>query len=236
MAPRHRRYRRHQRQRSRLQTLPHRRQRVRDDAADRLPPGSDRSRLAHGPPNPRLTPLGAGTAIFVGRPGLDAGRQLQMLFGSSTFLGVSLRDRSLSCAEIAVTGGKRIVRRLATFTLPQELSFDKPDALGAALAAFLRQNKFSASRAVVGIPAKWLIALEKEIPPAPEEQGRAMLRLQAERLAVSDSGEMVFDYAGRIESDKPNKVLLVGVLRQRIDQIEKMFEAARIAGAAGASS
>jgi hypothetical protein len=159
-----------------------------------------------------------------------------MILRSSTFLGVSLSDRSLSCAEIAVSGGKRIVRRLAVLTLSDDLSFDKPDAVGAALAAFLRQKKFSASRAVVGIPAKWLIALEKEIPPSAEEQGRAMLRLQAERLGVGDSGEMVFDYAGRIATDQTSKVLLVGVLRTRLDQIEKMLETAGLSVGAVTSS
>jgi hypothetical protein len=159
-----------------------------------------------------------------------------MILRSSHFLGISLGDRSLSCAEVAVSGGKRVVRRLATFALPQDLSLDKPDALGAALGTFLKENKFTASKAVVGIPAKWLIAMEKELPPAPEEQARSMLRLQAERLGVSDSGDMVFDYAGRIVPDQSNKVLLVGLLRQRLDQIEKMFEAADIAVSAVTSS
>jgi hypothetical protein len=159
-----------------------------------------------------------------------------MILRSSTFLGVSLSDRLLSCAEIAVTSGKRVVRKLAAFPLTDDLSFDKPEALGAALSAFLRQKKFTASRAVVGIPAKWLIAQEKEIPPSPEDQGRAMLRLQAERLGVSDSGDMVFDYAGRITTDQPNKVLLVGLLRQRLDQIEKVIESAGLSVGAVTSS
>ena len=159
-----------------------------------------------------------------------------MILRSSNVLGVSLSDRTVSCAEVAVSGGKRVVRRLATFVLPAELSFDKPDALGAALGMFLKQNGFTASRAAVGIPAKWLIAMEKELPPAPENEARSMLRLQAERLAVSDSGEMVFDYAGRIEPNQSNKVLLVGLLRQRLTQIESIFEAARVSVTAVTSS
>jgi len=155
-----------------------------------------------------------------------------MILRSSSYLGISLGDRSLSCAELTVSGGKRVVRRVATFHLPSDFSLDKPDAAGAALAAFLRKNKFSDSRAVVGIPAKWMIAIEKELPPAGEEQSRSMLRLQAERLAVSDSGEMAFDYAGDIVSNRPNKVLLVGVLRQRLDRIEKMCDVAGVGVAA----
>src|SRR5258706_2501396 len=73
-----------------------------------------------------------------------------------------------------------------------------------------------------------MIALEKEIPPSGEEQARAMLRLQAERLVVSESGEMVFDYAGRSDSTRANKVLLVGVKRQRLEQIEDLLDAAGI--------
>jgi hypothetical protein len=159
-----------------------------------------------------------------------------MILRSSNFLGVSLSDRTVSCAEVSVSGGKRVVRRLATFVLPGEVSFDKPDALGAALGAFLKANGFTASRAAVGVPAKWLIAMEKELPPAPEDEARSILRLLAERLGVSDSGDMVFDYAGRIQSNQANKVLLVGVLRQRLTQIETIFEAARVSVAAVTSS
>ena len=129
--------------------------------------------------------------------------------------------RRLSCAELSVSGGKRVVPRLATFIPPGDFSFEKPEAAGAALAAFLRSNKFPDSRAVIGIPAKWMIAVEKELPPAAEEQGRAMLRLQAERLGVSDSGDMVFDYVGDISADQPNKVLLVGLLRHALKPSKK---------------
>src|SRR5438477_5933290 len=159
-----------------------------------------------------------------------------MILRSNNFLGVSLGDRSIACAEVAVNGPRKIVRRMTTFPLTPELSLDKPAALGQALAAFLRQHKFSASRAVVGIPAKWLIALEKEIPPSGEEQARGILLLQAERLAVAESGDMVFDYSGKPDPKAPNKVLLVGCLRQRLDQIEAIFDAAGISVQAITSS
>lgn len=155
---------------------------------------------------------------------------------SSSFLGVCVHDRSIVCAEVSVSGGKRLVRRLATFALPEDVSLDKPAVVGEQFVTFLRQNKFSASRAVVGIPAKWMIALEKEIPPSGEEQARAMLRLQSERLGVSESGEMVFDYAGKSDSVRANKVLLVGVKRQRLEQIEDALDAAGLSVIAITSS
>jgi hypothetical protein len=154
----------------------------------------------------------------------------------SSFLGLSVQDRSIVCAEVSLAGSKRMVRRLASFALADDMSFDKPAGVGEAFITFLRQHKFSASRAVIGIPAKWMIALEKEIPPSGEEQARAMLRLQSERLGVSESGEMVFDYAGKSDSVRANKVLLVGVKRQRLEQIEDMLDAAGISVVAITSS
>jgi hypothetical protein len=151
-----------------------------------------------------------------------------MMGRSSSFLGLAVSDRAIACAEVQVTGGRQSVRRMATFLFTPELSLDKPEATGQALAAFLRQKKFSASRAIVGLPARWLIALEREVPPAGEDQARATLRIQAERLAVSESGELAFDYAGQTSSSSASKVLLVGVPKTKLQRVEKLLDAAGI--------
>lgn len=148
---------------------------------------------------------------------------------SSSFLGVAVADRSVTCAEVSVGGGgeRRTVRRTATFAFPPDATLDAaPDALGQALAAFLRQKRFTASRVVVGVPARWLIAIEKEVPPADEQQARSMLRLQAERLAVAESGEVVFDFAGQTSAAAVSKVLLVGMVRDKLQRVERMMDAA----------
>ena len=146
---------------------------------------------------------------------------------AANFLGVAVADRAVTCAEVSIGhGDRRTVRRTATFTFPPDLNLDSPDALGQAFAAFLRQKKFTASRVVVGVPARWLIAIEKEVPPADDQQARSMLRLQAERLAVAESGDVVFDFAGRTSSSTISKVLLVGMVRDRLHRVEQMMDAA----------
>src|SRR5689334_20941786 len=141
-----------------------------------------------------------------------------MIGRSGSFLGVAVSDHSIACAEVSVAGGgNRAVRRTALFVFPADTSLDTPDTAGQALASFLRQKRFTATRAVVGVPARWLIAVEKEVPPASEDQTRATLRLQAERLAVAEHGEVVFDFAGRPSAMAASKVLLVGMLRQRLE-------------------
>lgn len=151
-----------------------------------------------------------------------------MKLRGSGFLGLALGDRSIICIELSVSGDRRTVRRTATFALPADASFDKPDITGRQLAVFLRQHRFRASRAVVGIPARWLLAAERQVPPSSGDQLASLLRLQAERLSVSESGEMVFDYTGRIDASQGGKVMLVGILREQLERIELLMDTAGI--------
>jgi hypothetical protein len=159
-----------------------------------------------------------------------------MIGRNTNFLGLAIADDAITCAEVALAGDRRSVRRTATFTFAGGLSLEKPEALGQALASFLRQKRFSASRAVVGLPARWLISIDKQLPPAGEAEASAALRLQAERLAASESGELVFDYAGEPNASAATRVLLLGTLRGRLNRIETMVESAGMSVAAVTSS
>jgi hypothetical protein len=139
---------------------------------------------------------------------------------------LAITDRAVTCAEVSVAGARRTVRRTATFVIPTDLSLATPVPLGQALQSFLRQQRFTPTRAVVGIPARWLIAVEKELPPADEAAAHAAMRLQAERLAVSENGELVFEYAGRVDETSASRVLLVGTRQQQLDGITAVCEAA----------
>jgi hypothetical protein len=158
-----------------------------------------------------------------------------MIGRSSSFLGIALSDTGAICAEVAA-GDRGALRRSAAFTFAPEATLDVPEGAGKALGAFLRQHRFGASRVVVGVPARWLIAVEREVPPADEDLARATLRLQAERLAVAESGELVFDYAGKADPAAASKVLLVAMRRERLERIEKMIRAAGLSLAAVTST
>jgi hypothetical protein len=152
-----------------------------------------------------------------------------VIFGGSSILGIAVGERAIACAEIGAHGGRRTVRRLASFAMGPNNAAEKPGELGQQLASFLRRNGFSASRVVVGVPAKWLIAVEKEVPPAGAEEVRAALRLQAERMSgATEGGELIFDYVGELgrSSGTANKVLLVGILRRQLERVQAIAEAA----------
>jgi hypothetical protein len=145
-----------------------------------------------------------------------------MKFGSTSILGLSIGDREITAAQVS----GRNAQKLLHFPIPADASLAQPEALGAQLREALRQHNVSAAKVVVGIPAKWLIAQEKEVPPSDETQAYAMLRLQAERLSVGDAAGMVFDAAGRPDEAKPTRLLIVGALQQQIDRLRRVCEAA----------
>ncbi len=149
-----------------------------------------------------------------------------MIGRASSFLGLAFSELGIACAEVSASGDRRSVRRTAAFAFTAELSLAKPDAAGAALAAFLREKRFAASRVVAGVPARWLIATEKEIPPANEQQARAALQLQAERMGSGDGGEIVFDFAGKPNPQSASRVLLVGLPKSQLERVHRILDVA----------
>ncbi len=150
-----------------------------------------------------------------------------MIGRSSSFLGLAFAaDQTIACAEVSVAGGRATVSHAATFQFPEGASLDAAGAAGQAMAGFLRRKGFSSSRVVVGVPARWMVAFEKDLPPADAHMAQSALRLQAERLAVAENGDMIFDYAGEAQRSAPSKVLLVGMHKPQLEKIRKTLDAA----------
>ncbi len=141
----------------------------------------------------------------------------------SCVLGLAVGERAILCAQAGVNGGAT-VQKLARFELSGD-AWQNVAATGAALRAFLRQHGITATHAAIGLPARWLVAHDREVPPADEAQAGAMLRLQVERLVAADHTDVVFDYAGRPDPAQTTRVLLVGTVRQKLDQVVSLASA-----------
>jgi hypothetical protein len=145
---------------------------------------------------------------------------------SATILGLAVNEHSILCAQVTVDGASRTVRQLGLFVLEEGRSFDAPAAVGEAFAAFLAANHFTATRAVVGVPARWLIAQEKEVPPVGEEEAKTIVRLHAERMGSAEKGALAVDAAGRLGGSAGGSVLVVAMLQKRLDQVHAFGQAA----------
>jgi len=149
---------------------------------------------------------------------------------------MAIGERSIAFAE--VSGGSRqcALSRSAVFQIPKELSLDEPKALGEALKTFLEQNNFSAARVVIGLPARWLLAVEKKLPPSNPATAAEILRMQAERQFPPDNKAMEFDYAGQSNPQQPQNVLLVAATKQHFDRVIELAQSAELKPLAVTSS
>lgn len=152
------------------------------------------------------------------------------LLPKNSFLGIALGDRSIAVAEVAPARGARDrweARRIAEFVLPVPAADGAAAGdTGEALGRFLRENGFTPGRAVIGVPARWLVAREREVPPASPEQAAEVLRMQAERLFSAELGEVSVDYAGAPDPSSSRNVLLIAMPRPQLQRVVKMVEAA----------
>ncbi len=135
-------------------------------------------------------------------------------------------DRGIVCAQVYSSGVDRMVKKIGYFISERPL-LENPDETGRNLKIYLDSHGFTATRAVVGVPAKWTIAQEKDVPPASVEEMKSMLRLAAERLSLAETGGMAVDYAGDLKSGT-NKALLVGILKSQLNKIQTLISAAEL--------
>jgi hypothetical protein len=155
-----------------------------------------------------------------------------MPIGSSVMLGLSIDDRGATCAEVATQGARRSVRRAGRFDFPtsagaQTGALSDPTALGAALKSWLASHGFTASRAVIGVPSKWLTSSERDLPPLNSGDALPMLRLQAEAMSMTAGHDLVVDVAGDpSRGGTGGKTLLVAIMRGQLDRLTQLASAA----------
>jgi hypothetical protein len=150
-------------------------------------------------------------------------------------LGIAIGERSLLAAEV-LAGATPQVTHLAELVFSEGISPASPQELGKALGEFLREHGFTARAAVVGLPARWLVVRQKEVPPADPSTVKEMLRLAAEGEFPSDLKDLVFDFSGEIRGGETKSVLLVATPQKYVDGAVAMCQEARLGAASVTSS
>ncbi len=143
-----------------------------------------------------------------------------------SFLGLAIADDRLHVAEAVHSGGQCTVRRCAMFPFPQGASLDAPAQLGAALGRFLRERNFTATRAVLGIPAGWCVSKSISLPAASPEDVADMVRLRAERAFATESSRLVTDCEPGAWQGRELRLLVAAMLRDRLAGLQSLAQAA----------
>jgi len=151
-------------------------------------------------------------------------------------LGLAVAERAIDAVEVGVVHGRCQMLHAAEFPMPEGDSAPNPALLGKALRQFLRQHHFSASRCVIGLGTKWLIAKEKTLPPTSADLIAGVLAIATEREFASDRKNLVFDYSGPVEAGQGQSVLLVAAPRRNVDHLLATADAAGLTVRAVTSS
>lgn len=149
-------------------------------------------------------------------------------------LGLAFTDSGVMVAEVKANGRARVTAAVSVkFT--SELNLEHPGALGKHLYEVMRRERMSARRAVIGLPARWLMSRLKQVPPVEGEALSEMLRLTADRAFSADGNELLIDYIpptpgtpgnAATAAAKEDGVLLLAALRKRVEQVRQAAEAA----------
>src|ERR1700722_6406040 len=134
-------------------------------------------------------------------------------------LGICIGERALRVAQVTLGGSAGPVARTAEFPYPPGVGLAQPDELGKALAYFLQWHGFTSRRAILGVPAKWLITRSHRMPPADAKTAADVLWLRASEEIPQELGPMVFDFAGEPSVAAPTNLLLAGLQKQRLDRL-----------------
>jgi hypothetical protein len=146
--------------------------------------------------------------------------------GTRLTLGLAIDDTGVVATELSFQAGRVEVRRTGELSWGQELTAESASHLGQRLRQFLREQGFTAKRAVIGLAAKWVLTKEVDAPPAAPEVLASMLSIQAERAFSFNAEELVFDYCGRTSATEKKPVLLLAARRKVVHQIKELAEAA----------
>ena len=145
----------------------------------------------------------------------------------SDILTLDLGDGEIRVAEFARRS--TTARRHGAIALSGEATLEQPERAGAKLAEFLKRERISARRAVIGVPAGWVISRDLRLPPADGETLRNALRIAASRAFTIPADELVIECPDMPASHKGEPLLVAALQSDRMNRILALCAAARIA-------
>ncbi|MBN2377630.1 MAG: hypothetical protein JXD22_14625 [Sedimentisphaerales bacterium] len=153
-------------------------------------------------------------------------RKISILTRTRRILGIALEDDQILLSELHCIALRYRIIRTETFSLSPEANFTEPARLGTALHEFLQEHHFWAKEVVVGLPAKWLLVKENEVPCVQTESLPQIARLMAEREFSLDMNDLVLDYTSSDNSNSNRYLVVMATLRSRMNPIIAALRAA----------
>jgi hypothetical protein len=146
----------------------------------------------------------------------------------ASVLGLALDGSRLDGAVLKRTNGSLQQLQMFTATLALDPLTAAPELVGREIRNQLDAAGVRERNCVLGVPLKWVLTAQTELPPLPEADAASLLQLEAERNFHADAATLqIGDSRTPLAGDK-KFVLLAGVPQPHVGTLEQVLAAAKL--------
>lgn len=146
----------------------------------------------------------------------------------TTLLGLTLDGSKLDGVVLRRTNGA--LQRLQSFSA--QLTLDPltgaPELVGREIRNHLDAAGVRERDCIVGVPLKWVLTAQTELPPLPEADAASLLQMEAERGFHSDVAALQMDNSRSPLAGDKKYVLLAAIPNTHIGALEQVLAAAKL--------
>lgn len=146
----------------------------------------------------------------------------------TSLLGLSLDGTRLEGVVLRRTNGSLQIQQTFSVTLSLDPLTAAPELVGREIRNHLDAAGVRERRCVVGLPLKWVLATNTELPALPDADAASLLQIEAERGFPSDLSTLqLADSRCTLAGDK-KYVTLAGIAKSQIEPLLKVLAAAKL--------
>ncbi|HEY5344710.1 MAG TPA: hypothetical protein VIK62_00015 [Verrucomicrobiae bacterium] len=146
----------------------------------------------------------------------------------TTLLGLALDGSKLDGVVLKRTNGALAVLQKFSVTLALDPLTAAPELVGREIRNQLDAAGVRERDCVVGVPVKWILTAQTELPPLPEADAKSLLQMEAERGFHSDVATLQISDSRSPLADGKKNVLLAGIPNTHLAALEKILAAAKL--------
>ena len=146
----------------------------------------------------------------------------------TSLLGLVFDGSRLDGVVLRRTNGSLQLQQSFSATLSLDPLTAAPELVGREIRNQLDAAGVRERRCVVGVPLKWMLTAQTELPPLPEADAASLLQLEAERGFPCDVTTLRLAHSRCPLPDGKQHVTLAGILNSQLTSLEQVLAAAKL--------
>jgi len=146
----------------------------------------------------------------------------------TSLLGLALDGGRLDGVVLKRTNGSLAVLQKFSVTLALDPLTAAPELVGREIRNQLDAAGVRERNCIFGVPLKWVLTAQTELPPLPEADAASLLQIEAERGFHSDVATLLICDSRSPLADGKQNVLLAGIPNTHLAALENILAAAKL--------